>query len=139
MQTATQTFEAIQSHGAENSNDSTLVVTAELLGQADYIPQGDINIWPLEKMPPRVKATHPDCQLAPGTTRGSRHCIAAANMGKVEFFKLSDPNPLQGPILRFSDAVRIEHPEHGDIVFPPGIYFVSYQRRHADEIKRIQD
>jgi hypothetical protein len=35
--------------------------------------------------------------------------------------------------------LSIEHPEHGDRIWPAGIVAVTYQRRHAIELKRSQD
>ena len=39
----------------------------------------------------------------------------------------------------FDKETTIEHPEHGNQIWPAGIVAVTYQRRHAAEIKRSQD
>jgi hypothetical protein len=103
------------------------------------VAQGDINLWLLPKLPESAIQAFSGRQLAPGTTRGSRHCIKAEDMNAVEFYRLPDPNPLQGPILVFTRSITIEHPEHGDQIWPAGIVAVTYQRRHAIELKRSQD
>lgn len=36
-----------------------------------------------------------------------------------------------GPILRLTKANKIEHPEHGDWLLPPGTYRITYQRTVA--------
>jgi hypothetical protein len=60
-------------------------------------------------------------------------------MAHVKFYRLANPNPLQGPILVFERETTIEHPEHGDQLWPAGVVAVTYQRRHAEEIRRSQD
>lgn len=136
MLTATEVIEQIHAHGQEIANDSLVKVTPEI---GVPVAQGDINLWLLPKLPDRVIEAVPDAQLAPGTTRGSRHCIRLSDMGHVKFYRLSNPNPLQGPILVFEKEATIEHPEHGDQLWPAGIVAVTYQRRHADEVRRAQD
>lgn len=82
-----------------------------------------------------------DRQLAPGTTKGSRH-ICATDSAKL--YAPKDPGPLTGPtIVSKTDRVIVEHPEHGWLDLPPGCYRVTYQRDYAeeraDEIRRVQD
>lgn len=137
MITATQALEQIKQHAIEYADDRTRYITP-VIGQ--YIPQGDINLLVISEVPSIAVSAPPNCQLAPGTSRGSRHCIAGSDMGKVEFFALPNPNPLEGPILKFNGEVRIQHPEHGDHIYPAGtILAVGYQRRYAEELRRIQD
>ena len=137
-QTAVQAFEAITAHASKNSDDSTREILKPKPG--DLYAQGDVNFLVLAEIPPQAKPTAPVRQLAPGTTRGSRHCIAEADVGGVEFFAFADPQPLEGPVLKFNRQTRIEHPEHGDHLYAAGtIVAIGYQRRHADEVRRIQD
>ena len=138
MKTAIETLNLIHQHGAGVADDSLRVIPDDFpVGQ--YIPQGDINIIRLAQVPEGATPAEPRAQLAPGSTRGSRHCIKAEDLFKCSFFKLPKPNPLQGPIIIFHQPVTIEHPEHGDQLWPIGVVAITYQRRHADEIRRIQD
>lgn len=138
MNTATETLSSIHSHGKKVADDSLRIVPDDF-PSGQPIPQGDINIWRLPQLPPNVVEATPSLQLAPGTTRGSRHCIKASDLSKCKFFKLPTPNPLQGPIIVFCEPVTIEHPEHGNQLWPAAVVAITYQRRHADEIRRIQD
>jgi hypothetical protein len=138
MQAAT-VFQQILDHAQQNKNDSTRRVTP-VVGQV--IPQGDINILTLDKLPKAVKSVPAPVngQLAPGTTQGSRHCIALKDIKHVDFYVYPDPNPLEGPVLMFNKQVTIEHPEHGNQVWPAGtIVAIGYQRRYAEELRRVQD
>jgi hypothetical protein len=133
---ATTVIKEIHDHGKSVANDSTVQVKPEI---GVSVAQGDINLWLLPNLPENAIESHPNCQLAPGTTRGSRHCIKAEDMDAVKFYRLPNPNPLQGGIMVFDRAVTIEHPEHGNQIWPAGIVAVTYQRRHAIELKRSQD
>lgn len=104
------------------------------------VAQGDLNFLVLAKLPKGVVSAPSVAQLVTGTTKGSRHCIASHCLKEVEFFAYPDPNPLEGGILKFNGEVEIEHPEHGNQIWPNGtIVAIGYQRKHADEIRRVQD
>lgn len=75
-------------------------------------------------------------QLAPGTTQGSRHCVDST---RVRLWLLPQPTALEGPIIEAPDGVEITHPEHGHLLFPPGVYQVTFQRAYADELRRVAD
>lgn len=130
-------IETIQEIHAFKVADDSLKVIEPVVGVP--VAQGDINLWLLPKLPEEVIEASPDPQLAPGTTRGSRHCVRQADMDHVKFYRLINPNPLQGPILVFENETTIEHPEHGDQLWPAGVIAITYQRRHAEEIRRSQD
>lgn len=137
MTTATQVFEQIQQHAEANKSDRTIYIDPEI-GQ--YTPQGDVNFLVLDKLPTEAIASKPEQQLAPGTTRGSRHCIADRCMTTTEFYRHRKANPLQGAILVAKSELEIEHPEHANLVFPAGtILAVGFQRQYAEELKRVAD
>ncbi len=127
----------ILEHGQQNADDSLKVVSGVQPWQ--HSSQGDVDFVKLPKLPPTAIKTAPVNQLAPGTSKGSRHCIRESDISKITFWKLPNPNPLQGLILELTEPIVIEHPEHGDQQLEPGIWFVKFQRRHADEVKRISD
>lgn len=118
-------------------NNSTQIIEP-VVGQV--VAQGDLNFLVLAKLPKGVVPAPAVAQLVAGTTKGSRHCIAASCLHLVEFYAYPDPNPLEGGVLRFHGEVEIEHPEHGNQIWPnKTIVAIGYQRKHADEIRRIQD
>lgn len=138
MKSAIKTISEIQRHGLKTADDSLKIIPEDFpVGQ--YIPQGDINIWRLPEVPANAIDSVTHAQLAPGTTRGSRHVIKSDDLSKCKFFSLPSSNELQGPIIIFTEPVTIEHPEHGDQLWPACVVAITYQRRHADEVRRVQD
>lgn len=127
----------ILEHGQNNADDSLKVIPQ--LQPWQHTSQGDVDFVLLPSRPERVAKASPVSQLAPGTSKGSRHCIRLEDVAKIQFWKLPNPNPLQGLILEFAEPIVIEHPEHGDQQLHAGVWFVKFQRRHADEVKRIAD
>jgi hypothetical protein len=79
----------------------------------------------------------PSLQLAPGTSRGSRHCLES--LDGITFYRLERATPLDGPVLDAPRGLRVNHPEHGDVTLRPGVYAVVYQRAFAEEIRRVED
>lgn len=134
---ASQLVEEILAFGLKNADASIRVIRP--LEPGEFAAQGDVIFWALEGKPDNVVPAEPNRQLAPGTSKGSRHCIREADMHKVEFYKFTNPSPLEGPVLFFKEDVVIEHPEHGDQVWTPQWVAVTYQLRHGDEVKRVQD
>lgn len=138
MPNAIATIQEITSHGIKNACDDTYIVPHDFpVGQ--YLPQGDINILRLGKLPKGMVKVEPTAQLAPGTSRGSRHCIKAEDLAHCQFYGFLDANPLEGPVIVFDRSITIEHPEHRNYVWPAGVIAIGYQRRYADEIRRTQD
>lgn len=101
--------------------------------------QGDLEIRFLGSDKPSIdlKAIDVPTQLAPGTTKGSRHGLIGEG---IKAYVITDPNPLEGPMLECPNGLTVPHPEHGDITIKePGWYAITYQRAFADEIKRQLD
>ncbi len=136
MKTATQAFESVRTTAEAVKSDAPK--RAGDLAPLDHVRQGDVYLWKLAGLP--TGAT-PDptasAQIAPGETQGSRHVIA--DMRKVRMFKLANPNPLQGPVIEVKESVVVEHPEHAHITLEPGFYIGTFQRLHADEVRRQMD
>ena len=134
---AVDVFVQIEQHSQQNKDDSKQIVEHLLPGE--FAAQGDINIWRLESIPSDAVEVPVQAQLASGSTMGSRHCIKQSDLNKVKQYRLPNPNELQGPILELSGPITIEHPEHGDQVHHSKILFISYQRKFADDLRRIAD
>jgi hypothetical protein len=109
------------------------------LSTGDWHAQGDVMFIKLDAVPEGSKPSKPVAQLAPGTSRGSRHVIKQADLPKVNFFKVPKANALQGPILEVEQEVEVEHPDHGHVILPKGVYSVRYQRLYAPKISRVVD
>ncbi len=140
MSQAIQVLDQIHTHGSEIADDSTIRITPEMIRVGRFASQGDVNFIFLDHIPEGTIPAKPVSQLAPGNTIGSRHCIKLEHLAHVDFFVFPSPNPLQGPVLRFNRETEIEHPEHGNHIYPAGtIVAVTFQRKHAEELKRIED
>jgi len=134
--TAEKTLKQIQRHAEKIKNGEPHTLADMTTG--DMWAQGDVGIVCLAGLPKGCTPDkRPSAQLAPGTTQGSRHCIA--DMKSVRLHRLDNPTPLDGPIIEAPLGVTIDHPEHGAITLPPGVYGVVYQRAYADELRRVQD
>ncbi len=110
----------------------------EAASAEDTWRQGDVYITLLNAIPDDCsKVDKPQKQVAPGNTQGSRHILDS--LRGVKIFQRPNATPLQGPIMRFAEERTLTHPEHGDVVCPPGVYEITYQRAFADELRRVQD
>jgi hypothetical protein len=139
MTSATELIQKIHEHGKQNACDDTYIVPLDYPIGTMPLPQGDINILRLAAVPEGMVQVEKQAQLAPGTSRGSRHCIKAEDLKHCTFYAFLDANPLEGPVIVMDDTTTIEHPEHRDYVFPAGVVAIGYQRRLGDEIRRTQD
>ena len=117
-----------------------VVAAAAAATPGDSWRQGDVYITLLAGLPEEVVSEgQPGLQLAPGTSQGSRHCLD--NLDGVQVYRLRRPGMLDGPILATTRERTITHPEHGDLVLPPGTYAISYQRSMDAEERqrRVED
>lgn len=135
MTAAVSVFEKIK-ESAERIKSDAIQRFPDAASQGDYWRQGDIYITRIEVVPRRFKSTKVVTQLAPGTTKGSRHVL---NHGRVEMFTDASADVLTGPVFRCREEVTVTHPEHGDVICPPSIYAITYQRAMADELRRVAD
>lgn len=110
---------------------------SEAACDGDIFRQGDIYIWRRDKLPKSANHTKCVLQLAPGTTKGSRHCLDSSE--GVAMFAVDCADALQGPWLKLDCERTITHPEHGDVICAPGVYEISFQRAYADELRRVRD
>ena len=105
--------------------------------------QGDLRIIRLPddfgaKFKAELEPTQAVNQLAPGTTQGSRHCIIPGP--HMQFYRLKEATPLDGPVLHTAQPFEVAHPEHGDCIdCPPGWYAFPGQRAYGEELRRVQD
>jgi hypothetical protein len=124
--TAELALTTIQDHAEKIKNDATQRFP-EAATPGDCWRQGDVYITLLDGVPAGCeREKNPDMQLAPGTTQGSRHCLDS--LKGVAVYRLPSPGMLDGPVIECRHERTITHPEHGDVVLPPGVYGITYQR-----------
>jgi hypothetical protein len=78
-------------------------------------------------------------QLAPGSSRGSRHIINSSVQYKM--FQRPERDLTEGPIVEAETELRVDHPDHGTTTFPAGFYQILYQRQVTADgrIERVRD
>jgi len=109
------------------------------MATGDCHRQGDVYFVCLAVLPEGCKKTEARAQLAPGDTQGSRHIIRKPDMAALRFHVKSQPTPLDGPVILAGAEWTVDHPEHGSVTLPAGIYGVTYQRQYAEELRRVAD
>jgi hypothetical protein len=134
--TAIKEFEAVKFHAESIRNDGEHRV--EVMDPGDCWAQGDIGILMIQAVPAGAKVSKsPSAQLAPGNTQGSRHVLES--MEGLTLYEIDNATPLDGPVIDAPSGCRVNHPEHGDVTLPTGVYAIVYQRAFAEELRRIQD
>jgi hypothetical protein len=129
MITALQAHEAI-TKAAQEAQELRVHETMKI---GDIAHQGDVYLMRIKSRPKDWKSKTANRQLAPGTTQGSRHCIA----GEVTLFAPpAGADPLLGPVIESKDGFCLTHPEHAHHQLPAGIYQTGYQRDQAEEERR---
>jgi len=131
------TLEKIESAAEKIRSDEQQTFSVAAV-DGDHFRQGDIYIWKRDSIPSTAKrAKKQDAQLAPGTTKGSRHILDS--LRGVEVFQVDSSDPLQGPFLQTDRERVVTHPEHGNVLLPSGCYEITYQLAYAEERRRIED
>jgi hypothetical protein len=132
---AVKTFEQIKAHAESIKNDEPQALVAP--SHKDAWAQGDLGIVCLETMPKDVEVVEAKAQLAIGNTQGSRHCLVS--LQGVTMYRSKSAGPLDGPIFEAKQGCEIDHPEHGNLILPEGIYATVYQRQYAEDLRRVRD
>ena len=129
-------METVKEHAVEIKNNDPVVYEKMNVNEIHW--QGDVGILRIKEIPESAaKDKKPNSQLAPGTTKGSRHIIA--DISCIDMYVKSDATPLEGSIIDCKSPTEITHPEHGNVTIPEGIYAIVYQRAYADELRRVAD
>ena len=92
----------------------------------DCIPQGDVYLTKLDRIPEGAKPIHPRAQVAEGETQGSRHILDS--LAGVRMYEMPGKSALDGPYLLLEEPRTLTHPEHKHIALAPGCYGIHYQR-----------
>jgi hypothetical protein len=135
---AIEAYGKVKASAVERRKRATRIIAAMAAGEA--VRQGDVYLKRLERVPPRAaRMEPPDPQLAPGTTRGSRHVITPETFAHCVLYRLPRQTALDGPVIEAREPFELSHPEHGHFILPAGVYQVRYQRTYAEELRRVQD
>ena len=135
---AVDSFEKIRNHAEAIKNDEHAEVGA--MSVNDCYWQGDVGVVFVDdgKVPEGWQvAKEQNPQLAVGNTQGARHIIE--NMEGVTLFQQNSATSLDGPGIEAKKGFRLNHPEHGDRTFLPGVYRTRFQRAFGDELRAVQD
>ena len=140
MPTAQDVINQIQSQATSHAPDVKRIAT---MRRGESIRQGDVYLTRISSIPARIESVTLDRQLAPGTTKGSRHIVAAKSKATI-YAPPPSSTDLSGPTIDCpTRRLVIEHPEHGWIDLPRGTYQVTYQRDYkrerAEELRRVAD
>ncbi len=133
---ATKALEQVRS-SAEAIKNGEAQRFPEAASVGDFVRQGDLYITLLESVPRDSSEGKLELQLAPGTTKGSRHILDSGD--GVTMYRAAGEDALTGPIVDLAEERTVTHPEHGDWVLPPGCYAITYQRAYAEELRRVAD
>lgn len=140
--TISETVERVQNTADNIKHNEQRDCTAMIPGDPPT-RQGDVYVWSLPRLPENAtKDETPVSQVAPGNTRGSRHRVR--DMSEVTMYRLPSPTALQGPLIESHSGWTLEHgdganDDHAPCRFGPGVYAITYQRDHAEELRRVQD
>jgi hypothetical protein len=125
------------------ANPETRILKDSDIPVGKHIWQGDVALLRLKEVPSNAKLQKGRTmrQVVEGTTRGSRHCVSMESMVDTKFYTASNAGVLSGDIIESSKTIELEHPEHGNIVVPPGSYQIKFQRAYSplQELKRQRD
>lgn len=116
----------------------------------EVIHQGDVYLFMVEqhsdvykyhkslKAVDNVGEITSNMQLAPGTTKGSRHILKGE--GLTVYNPPEGCSALEGPYFEATEDFVLTHPEHADHLLGPGKYVCIYQRDWAaEEMRRVMD
>ncbi len=134
MTTAMKVFQQIKDRAEEIRTDKPQRFP-DAASVGDFWRQGDVYVTKISKC--HGKQCKGERQVAPGTTQGSRHVLDS--LDGVQMYRVDGADALTGPQIRLTQERTLTHPEHGNLVLPPGCYSITYQRAYADELRRVAD
>lgn len=131
MTTITNALESLRSSSDESIDNGKPVKIPEAMQPGDMFPQGDIALFMIQNLPPSCEVIPwpENGQLAPGTSRGSRHCIPQQFHADITLYRVDDGNALSDLCLDARAPFDLVHPEHSDhIGYPAAKYRVLHQQ-----------
>jgi len=134
MTTINKTLDNIKQSAATHTAQERFVRTMQI---GEWFAQGDLDIIQITKIEfDSLKGVKTQHQLAPGSTKGSRHIASNG----VQVFTNKNNDALAGPVLSATARWSVTHPEHADVSLPAGYYRIDYQRDYElEERERVRD
>jgi hypothetical protein len=147
--TLTKVLEDIKKHAAGHTGKEVRAVEKMKIG--DIFRQGDCYIKKVEE----TKFGKPALsnQLAPGSSKGSRHIVEGAEVftgweAPASFFAATAKRlgvnrerlveALQGPAIVAKKSFTVTHPEHADVTLPAG-HYVTWGQLDPKTMRRVAD
>lgn len=132
-----KTIEKLVSHDCYDYDRAAKRVSLEI---GEWVAQGDVNFLRISsEILPNLATIETPVQLVPGSTKGSRHCIAERDRNNVKFYEPYQSSTLNCGVMECLGDIEITHPEHKNLILKKGVYAISYQRKYADDLRRSQD
>lgn len=140
MNTQTKTKATVQAanhairKAAEKAKHRHVTVPEMRVGQ--MFCQGDVGILAVRTLPKGATKIDrpPNGQVAPGNTKGSRHCIDGSEA--VTYYRFPG-DPLSDMGIESAETWTLRHPEHGHATFGPGRYQLIHQQN--EQRQRVLD
>ena len=127
----TQTLDTIETINKIRKSAKAMQQVREITSMAvgEVARQGDIYIERIAKIESKGKEVK-SRQLAPGTTKGSRHIVSESP--KVKLYESKPDLKTRalfqvGPAIEAKEELIVSHPEHAFIKLPAGTYQVWFQ------------
>jgi hypothetical protein len=124
---------------AQECIDNGDPVVIEMMSPGHMQCQGDVGVLRLDGLPPHTEVMKrpQNGQIAPGTNKGSRHCVDEME-ATVTYYRVNDGDMLSDIAIESDGPWALRHPEHADCTFmEAGTYRFLHQQNEAYE--RIRD
>lgn len=140
LMTAAQSFQRIQLSAESIKNNAPKRFPAAA-SFGDVFRQGDLYIQKIAQLPTDASNNgYPvwGLQLIRGTSKGSRHILDSDD--GVCIYTRVQGDGLTGPVIELKKERTVTHPEHADVILPPGLYAITYQRAFdKEQRRRVED
>jgi len=132
----------LQQSAGECIDNSLPITVPKAISVGDMIAQGDIGLLVIKELPENADPVEwldgKDFQLAPGSNKGSRHCIPSKYRDVVKVYSVPNNDPLSNLIVEATGQFDLVHPEHADhLGYPAQLYRVRHQQN--EQFERVRD
>ena len=149
MKTLAEVIKGIQAHASKHKKKELRDLKTFPIGKKGR--QGDVNFKRIKDYTPGKPAL--TMQLAPGSTKGSRHIVEGAEVflgweHDDKFYAATAKRlgvsrdrlveALKGPVIVAKKRFTITHPEHANVVLPAGVY-VTWGQLDPKTMRRVAD
>jgi hypothetical protein len=137
-------YQKIEQYAANPLGEMRVIDDKDFL-VGKHVRQGDLYIIRMDPSTfdkTKYKVTQ-NRQLAPGSTKGSRHTVTDAvtvyaPVKEQEVLRQNDGFTMLGPVVESKERFSVDHPEHAAMSCPAGTYQISYQIDPITQ-RKVQD